>query len=119
MAMPSRWWCTCAAALLAAPVAAQQLTPVERARVAAALWSEARYNVPAWDRIRADWDSGFADLLGASSVRESDVSFHRRLRRFVALLGEEPGANAYTGLVLILAGIALSQFSRKNVRSEG
>ncbi len=86
--MPSRWWCSCAAALLAAPVAAQQLTPVERARVAAALWSEARYNVPAWDRIRADWDSGFADLLGASSVRESDVSFYRRLRRFVALLGD-------------------------------
>lgn len=30
----------------------------------------------------------------------------------VALLGEEPGANAYSGLVLILAGIALSQFRR-------
>jgi drug/metabolite transporter (DMT)-like permease len=27
----------------------------------------------------------------------------------VALLGEEPGANAYSGLLLILAGIALSQ----------
>ncbi len=90
--MPSRWWCTCAAALLAAPVAAQQLTPVERARVAAALWSEARYNVPAWDRIRADWDSGFADLLGACSARESDVSFYRRLRRFVALLGDGQAA---------------------------
>jgi len=30
----------------------------------------------------------------------------------VALMGEEPGANAYTGLVLILAGIALSQLRR-------
>lgn len=30
----------------------------------------------------------------------------------VLLLGEEPGANAYTGLVLILAGIALSQLRR-------
>ena len=30
----------------------------------------------------------------------------------VALLGEEPGANAYTGLVLILAGIAVSQLRR-------
>jgi len=30
----------------------------------------------------------------------------------VTLLGEEPGANAYTGLVLILAGIALSQLRR-------
>jgi drug/metabolite transporter (DMT)-like permease len=27
----------------------------------------------------------------------------------VALLREQPGANAYTGLVLILCGIALSQ----------
>lgn len=31
----------------------------------------------------------------------------------VALLGEAPGANAYTGLVLILAGIALSQLRRR------
>ena len=31
----------------------------------------------------------------------------------VALLGEEPGANAYSGLLLILAGIALSQLRRK------
>jgi drug/metabolite transporter (DMT)-like permease len=30
----------------------------------------------------------------------------------VALLGEEPGANAYLGLALILAGIALSQLRR-------
>ena len=30
----------------------------------------------------------------------------------VALLGEEPGANAYSGLFLILAGIALSQLRR-------
>jgi drug/metabolite transporter (DMT)-like permease len=30
----------------------------------------------------------------------------------VALLGEEPGANAYSGLALILAGIALSQLRR-------
>ena len=30
----------------------------------------------------------------------------------VALLGEDPGANAYWGLLMILAGIALSQFRR-------
>jgi drug/metabolite transporter (DMT)-like permease len=30
----------------------------------------------------------------------------------VMLLGEEPGANAYTGLILILSGIALSQLRR-------
>jgi drug/metabolite transporter (DMT)-like permease len=33
----------------------------------------------------------------------------------VALLGEEPGANAYSGLLLILAGIGLSQLRRKTV----
>jgi drug/metabolite transporter (DMT)-like permease len=32
----------------------------------------------------------------------------------MAVLGEQPGANAYTGLVLILSGIALSQMRRKN-----
>ncbi|MDP1718787.1 MAG: DMT family transporter, partial [Burkholderiales bacterium] len=31
----------------------------------------------------------------------------------VALLGETPGVNAYTGLVLILAGIALSRLRRR------
>ena len=31
----------------------------------------------------------------------------------VALLAEEPGANAYTGLILILGGIALSQLRRR------
>jgi drug/metabolite transporter (DMT)-like permease len=31
----------------------------------------------------------------------------------VTLLGEQPGANAYAGLVLILAGIALSQLKRQ------
>jgi drug/metabolite transporter (DMT)-like permease len=35
----------------------------------------------------------------------------------VALLGEEPGANAYTGLILILCGIALSQL-RASVKSK-
>ena len=92
MSMPLRWRCSCTALLIAAPVTAQQLAPVERARIAAALWSEARYNVPTWDRIRADWDSGFADLLGASSVRENDVSFYRRLRRFVTLLSDGQAA---------------------------
>jgi drug/metabolite transporter (DMT)-like permease len=36
----------------------------------------------------------------------------------VALLGEAPGAHAYTGLVLILSGIALSQLRRISVRRE-
>jgi drug/metabolite transporter (DMT)-like permease len=34
----------------------------------------------------------------------------------VALLGEAPGANAYSGLLLILAGIALSQLRRARVQ---
>ncbi len=32
----------------------------------------------------------------------------------MAILGEEPGANAYSGLLLILAGIALSQLRRRS-----
>ena len=35
----------------------------------------------------------------------------------VAVLGEEPGASAYTGLVLILTGIALSQLRRAQKRN--
>lgn len=90
--MPSlRWW-TAAALLPVTPVAAQQLAPVERARLAAAVWSEARYNVPDWDRVRADWDSGLTDLLGAAAVREADVAFYHRLCRFVALLGDGQAA---------------------------
>lgn len=68
------------------------MNAVERARLAAALWSEARYNLPAWDRVRADWDSGFADVLGLAATRQSDVSFYRRLRRLVALLGDGQAA---------------------------
>lgn len=89
--MPSRsWWA--AAAVLAAPVSAQQLGPVDRTRLAAAIWAEARYHVPAWDRVRADWDSGFADLLATTQSRQSDLAFYRRLRRFVALLGDGQAA---------------------------
>ncbi len=34
----------------------------------------------------------------------------------VMFLGEEPGANAYTGLLMILAGIAISQVRRAQIR---
>lgn len=71
-----------------APLLAQQLTPVERSRIAAAVWAEARYNDPAWDRVRADWDSGFADLLAAANLRESPLVYFHRLQRFVALLDD-------------------------------
>ena len=36
----------------------------------------------------------------------------------VMLLGEQPGANAYAGLLLILSGIALSQFRRNRVQAK-
>jgi len=71
-----------------APLLAQQIAPVERARIAAAVWAEARYNDPAWDRIRADWDSGFADLLAAANGREPPLAYFRRLQRMVALLDD-------------------------------
>jgi C-terminal processing protease CtpA/Prc len=84
--MPSRSaWIVCAA-IGAAPLGAQQLAPVERARLAAAVWSEARYNAPVWERIRVDWDSALSAVLGAAPERQSDLAFFRRLRRFVALL---------------------------------
>ena len=74
------WW--------SVPLLGQQITPVERARLAAAVWAEARYNDPAWDRVRADWDSGFADVLSAASGREPPLAYFRRLQRMVALLDD-------------------------------
>ena len=78
--------------LVGAPLASQQLGPVERARLAAGVWAEARYNAPAWDRIHADWDSAFADLLAAAPARQSDLAYWRRLRRCVALLADGQAA---------------------------
>jgi C-terminal processing protease CtpA/Prc len=90
--MPSRPGCCLAWCFVAAPLVAQQLTTVERERLASAVWAEARYNFPAWDRVRADWDSGFAALLEIAAVRQSDFSYYRQLRRFVALLGDAHAA---------------------------
>ena len=84
--MPSRVAGILSATLAAAPLGAQQLGPVERARLAAAVWSEARYNAPVWERIRVDWDSALGAVLGAAPDRQSDLTYFRRLRRFVALL---------------------------------
>jgi C-terminal processing protease CtpA/Prc len=70
------------------PLLGQQLAPVERSRIAAAVWAEARYNDPAWDRVRADWDSGFADVLSAANGREPPLAYYRRLQRMVALLDD-------------------------------
>jgi hypothetical protein len=63
---------------------------VDRQLVAAGVWSEARYNYAYWDAVRADWDSAFAAVVTDAAGRgsPSDVRFFRRLRRFVALLGD-------------------------------
>jgi C-terminal processing protease CtpA/Prc len=73
------FWC-------AVPLAGQQLDPVQRAALAAGVWSSARYNSPAWDRVRADWDSAFAQMLAAAPLHQTDLAYFRRLRAFVALL---------------------------------
>ncbi len=76
-----------------AVIAGQQtLTPVERARIAAALWSEAHYNYAGRDRLRADWDSALAALLGRTAQHQPDLTFYRRLRHFVALLSDGQAA---------------------------
>src|SRR5574342_252633 len=63
--MPSRFaWILCASLTAwGAPLGAQQLVPVERARLAAAVWAEVRYNAPALDESRADWDSALTSML--------------------------------------------------------
>jgi hypothetical protein len=79
------------ALVLGAPLLAQQMSPVDRQLVAAAVWAEPRYNYAYWDAVRADWDSAFATVVtaaGRASPTPSDVPFFRRLRRFIALLGD-------------------------------
>src|SRR3989449_4127559 len=75
---------------LAAPLAlpAQQLTATERAQAVATAWSEARYNFALWDRVRADWDSALAANLRLAAEPQTDLLFHRRLRRCLALLND-------------------------------
>jgi hypothetical protein len=74
------------------PLAGQQLTPTERAQAVAGLWAEARYNFAYWDRVRADWDSALAANLRLAAEPQSDLVFHRRLRRLIALLGDGQAA---------------------------
>jgi C-terminal processing protease CtpA/Prc len=75
---------------LQADAAAQQMSPLDRQLVAAAVWSEPRYNYAYWDAVRANWDSAFAAVVSDATGRASasDVLFFRRLRRFVTLLGD-------------------------------
>jgi len=76
--------------VLREPLVAQVMSPVDRQLVAAAVWSEPRYNYAYWDAVRADWDSAFAAVVTAArgSPAPSDVHFFRQLRRFIALLGD-------------------------------
>ncbi|HYT05934.1 MAG TPA: S41 family peptidase [Gemmatimonadales bacterium] len=74
------------------PLAAQQLTATERAEAVATIWAEARYNFAYWDRTRADWDSAFVANLKLAAAPQSDFLFYRRLRRFVAVLGDGQAA---------------------------
>lgn len=84
--MPSRRRWVLLGSLCAAPLAGQRLDPVQRAALAAEVWSAAQYNSPSWDRVRSAWDSAFTDLLATAATRQTDVHYFRRLRRFVALL---------------------------------
>lgn len=81
-------WLLAAAVVGAGPVAAQQLSAADRARLVATIWSGARYNYPDWDRVRADWDSAFDANLTLAAERQSDLVFWRRVARLVALLND-------------------------------
>lgn len=74
--------------LLAAPLVAQRVSPVDRQMVAAGLWAEARYNYAYWDAVRANWDSAYAATVTFAGERPapSDLQFFRRLRRWGAVL---------------------------------
>jgi C-terminal processing protease CtpA/Prc len=89
--LQSLWWFPAVAAW-AAPLAAQQLSFVDREVVAAGVWAETRYNAAYWSGRRADWDSAFAATVTYAAPRgggaPSDLQFFRQLRRWVALLGD-------------------------------
>lgn len=70
----------------------QQLTAVDRARMVATLWSDARYNYAYWDRVQADWDSALDANLTGAVTRQSDLAFWRRLEVFAALLNDGQAA---------------------------
>src|SRR3989449_1622517 len=58
------------------------------AQAVATAWSEARYNFALWDHVRADWDSALAANLRLAAEPQTDLLFHRRLRRCLALLND-------------------------------
>ena len=70
--------------------AAAAATAVDRQRVAAGFWAEARYNYAYWSGVRANWDSAFAATLAYVAARPAptDFQFVQRLRRWGALLSD-------------------------------
>jgi carboxyl-terminal processing protease len=85
------------------PLAGQQLDAVGRARLASGIWSVARYNAPGWASVEHEWDSAFVAVLAAAALRQTDVAYFHRLRRFVAILEDGQAAlrppNAVAGRV--------------------
>jgi len=75
-------------AVAAGRLPAQQLSPVDRARLAALVWSHARSDRAATLETRADWDSALAGALRLAALPQSDVLCYRRLRRLAALLDD-------------------------------
>src|SRR5689334_7672576 len=105
MALRTSVWLLACAALGAPSASAQQLSAVDRARLVATVWSDARYNYAFWDRVHADWDSALDASLLAAAQRQSDLVCFRQLRRFLALL-EDGQAD------LIASGPVRARFAR-------
>src|SRR5205814_8864461 len=82
----------CLLAVAPLRTSAAQLTAPERAQALATVWADARYNFAYWDRVRVDWDSALRVNLKLAAEPQSDLLFYRRLRRFVALLGDGQAA---------------------------
>lgn len=84
----TRWYLGLLLVTWTIPLAGQELDPVLRAGLAAGIWSEARYSSPDWPAVREDWDSAFAAVLATATERQTDAAYFRRLRRFLAVLGD-------------------------------
>jgi C-terminal processing protease CtpA/Prc len=73
-------------------VAAQKLSPADRAELVSRVWSEARRSSALWSSVRADWDSALAASLRLAAQPQTDLRFWRRLSRLAALLGDGQAA---------------------------
>lgn len=80
------WLWPLVAATLPTSATSQDLTRLERLEIVSSVWSEARHNYPFWERVTADWDSGYRVTLAAAEHLSSPVPFYRSLRQLIALL---------------------------------